>query len=109
MLAVAMALAARPRVVMMDEPSAGLSPKVAQEVLDLARSLTAGGVSVLLVEQNVRQALRVADRCYVLAEGRNRLDGPAASILADPAVGEIYLGGRRDAAEAGAGVGAGAA
>jgi ABC-type branched-subunit amino acid transport system ATPase component len=95
MLAIAMALAPRPRVLLMDEPSAGLSPKIAAEVLDLARSLTREGVTVLLVEQNVRQALRVADHCYILAEGRNQVDGPAAAILADPAVGEIYLGGRR--------------
>lgn len=95
MLAVAMALASRPRVVLMDEPSAGLSPKIAAEVLDLARSLTAQGVTVLLVEQNVKQALRVADHCWILAEGRNQLDGPAAAILSDPMVGEIYLGGKR--------------
>lgn len=95
MLAVAMALANRPRVVLMDEPSAGLSPKIAAEVLDLARGLTAQGVTVLLVEQNVRQGLRVADHCYILAEGRNQVDGPAAAIAADPVVGEIYLGGKR--------------
>jgi ABC-type branched-subunit amino acid transport system ATPase component len=95
MLAVAMALACRPRVVLMDEPSAGLSPKIAAEVLDLARSLTGQGVTILLVEQNVKQALRVADHCWILAEGRNQLDGPAAAILADPAVAEIYLGGKR--------------
>ncbi|HRJ68840.1 MAG TPA: ABC transporter ATP-binding protein [Beijerinckiaceae bacterium] len=98
MLAVAMALATRPGVVLMDEPSAGLSPKIAAEVLELARSLTTRGVTVLLVEQNVRQALRVADHCYILAEGRNQVDGPAAAILADPVVGEIYLGGRRPGA-----------
>ena len=95
MLAVAMALAPRPRVMLMDEPSAGLSPKIAAEVLALARSLTRQGVTVLLVEQNVRQALGVADHCYILAEGRNQVDGPAAAILADPVVSEIYLGGRR--------------
>jgi ABC-type branched-subunit amino acid transport system ATPase component len=95
MLAVAMALAMRPRVVLMDEPSAGLAPRIAAEVLDLARSLTAQGVTVLLVEQNVKQGLRVADHCYILAEGRNQIDGPAAEIAADPVVGEIYLGGRR--------------
>lgn len=95
MLAVAMALSTRPRVVLMDEPSAGLSPKIAAEVLDLARSLTTQGVTVLLVEQNVKAALRVADHCYILAEGRNQIDGPAAQIAADPVVGEIYLGGRR--------------
>ncbi|WP_103333977.1 ABC transporter ATP-binding protein [Pseudotabrizicola formosa] len=95
MLAVAMALSGRPRVMLMDEPSAGLSPKIAAEVLDLTRSLTAQGVTVLLVEQNVKQALRVADHCYILAEGRNQLDGPAAAILSDPMVAEIYLGGKR--------------
>lgn len=95
MLAVAMALASRPTVLMMDEPSAGLSPKITAEVLALARSLTGQGVSVLLVEQNVRQALRVSDHCYVLAEGRNQIDGPAAAMLTDPVVAEIYMGGRR--------------
>jgi len=94
MLAVAMALACKPQVVLMDEPSAGLSPRIAAEVLDLARGLTAKGVTILLVEQNVKQALRVADHCYILAEGRNQLDGAAASILQDPAVAEIYLGTR---------------
>ncbi|MBX3498735.1 MAG: ABC transporter ATP-binding protein [Alphaproteobacteria bacterium] len=95
MLALAMALAPRPRIILMDEPSAGLSPKIAADVHALARSLTRQGVTVLLVEQNVRQALGVADHCYILAEGRNQMDGPAAAILADPLVGEIYLGGRR--------------
>ena len=95
MLAVAMALANRPAVMLLDEPSAGLSPKIAGEVLDLTRGLTDQGVTVLLVEQNVKQALRVADHCYILAEGRNQIDGPAAQIAADPVVGEIYLGGKR--------------
>lgn len=98
MLAVAMALANRPQVVLMDEPSAGLSPKIAAEVLDLARGLTAQGVTILLVEQNVKQALRVADHCYILAEGQNRIDGSAADILNDPAVADIYLGRHRGAA-----------
>lgn len=95
MLAVAMALANKPRVILLDEPSAGLSPKIAAEVLDLVRGLTGQGVTVLLVEQNVKQSLRVADHCYILAEGRNQIDGPAAQIAADPVVGEIYLGGKR--------------
>ncbi|MBD3664088.1 ABC transporter ATP-binding protein [Sulfitobacter aestuariivivens] len=95
MLAVAMALAREPSLILMDEPSAGLAPKAAAEVLDLAHRLTRDGVSILLVEQNVKQALRVSDHCYILAEGRNQLDGPAADILADPIVGEIYLGRRR--------------
>ena len=95
MLAVAMALAGEPSLILMDEPSAGLAPKAAAEVLDLARGLTRNGVSILLVEQNVKQALRVTDHCYILADGRNQIDGPAADILADPIVGEIYLGRRR--------------
>ena len=95
MLAVAMAMARRPSVLMMDEPSAGLSPRAAQEVLELARGLTGQGVSVLLVEQNVNQALHMADHCYILAEGRNQLDDPADRLRDDPVVAEIYLGGRR--------------
>ena len=94
-LAIAMALAASPRLILMDEPSAGLSPKAAQEVLEHARALTAQGVSILLVEQNVKQALRLADHCYILAEGRNQVDGAAEDLLNDSVVGEIYLGGRR--------------
>jgi ABC-type branched-subunit amino acid transport system ATPase component len=57
--------------------------------------LTADGVTVLLVEQNVKQALKLADHCYILAEGRNQIDGAAADLLADPVVGEIYLGAKR--------------
>ncbi|NNE86763.1 MAG: ABC transporter ATP-binding protein [Silicimonas sp.] len=94
-LAIAMALAASPRLILMDEPSAGLSPKAAQEVLEHARALTGQGVSILLVEQNVKQALRLADHCFILAEGRNQVDGAAQSLLNDTVVGEIYLGGRR--------------
>ena len=94
-LAVAMALAVKPSLILMDEPSAGLSPKAAEEVLALARGLTAQGTTILLVEQNVKQALRIADHCYILADGRNQLDGAAEALRADPVVGEIYLGGKR--------------
>ncbi len=94
-LAIAMALASRPRLILMDEPSAGLSPKAAQEVLEHARGLTEHGVSILLVEQNVKQALRLADHCFILAEGRNQVDGLAQDLLNDSVVGEIYLGGKR--------------
>ncbi|SHK15378.1 branched-chain amino acid transport system ATP-binding protein [Shimia gijangensis] len=94
-LAVAMALATAPKLILMDEPSAGLSPKAAQEVLECARGLTDQGVTILLVEQNVNQALRMADHCYILAEGCNQVDGSAADMLNDPIVGEIYLGAKR--------------
>jgi ABC-type branched-subunit amino acid transport system ATPase component len=94
-LAVAMALAINPSVILMDEPSAGLSPKAAQEVLEYTRALTDQGVTILLVEQNVKQALRMADHCYILADGRNQVDGAAQDLLNDPVVGQIYLGGKQ--------------
>ena len=94
-LAIAMALATKPSLMLLDEPSAGLAPKATQEVLELAKSLTEQGVSILLVEQNVNQSLHYADHCYILAEGRNQLDGKARDLLEDPVVGEIYLGGKR--------------
>lgn len=97
-LAVAMALTTEPRLILMDEPSAGLAPKAAQEVLEHARALTERGVTILLVEQNVKQALRLSDHCYILADGRNQIDGTAADLLNDPVVGQIYLGGKRVAA-----------
>ncbi|MET1416470.1 ABC transporter ATP-binding protein [Roseibium sp. HPY-6] len=97
-LAIALALAVEPRLILMDEPSAGLSPKAAEEVLDHVKHLTHQGVSVVLVEQNVKQALKRADHCYVLAEGRNQIDGPAQALLQDPALGRIYLGGERKGA-----------
>ena len=94
-LAVAMALATNPQLILMDEPSAGLSPKAAQEVLEHTRALTEQGVSILLVEQNVKQAMRMADHCFILAEGRNQVDGTAQDLMNDKVVGEIYLGARR--------------
>lgn len=95
MLAIAMALVAEPTLILMDEPTAGLSPKIAQEVLKLIRTIAARGVSILLVEQNAKAALRISDRAYVLAEGRKQHHGVAADLLNDPLVGEIYLGMRR--------------
>ena len=94
-LAVAMALATRPQLILMDEPSAGLAPKAAEEVLEMARALTEMGTTIVLVEQNVNQALRLADQCYILAEGRNLIDGKATDLLGNSVVAEIYLGGKR--------------
>ena len=94
-LAVAMALATNPELLLLDEPSAGLSPKAAQEVLGLARGLTETGVTIVMVEQNVNQALSMADHCYILAEGRNQLDGKADELLNNSVVADIYLGGKR--------------
>jgi ABC-type branched-subunit amino acid transport system ATPase component len=97
MLAVARALMTNPKVLMLDEPTAGLSPKVVGEVFVNLRSLAASGVAVLMVEQNAKAALRISDRGYVLAEGRNRMSAAAADLLVDPAVGEAFLGGKRRA------------
>jgi branched-chain amino acid transport system ATP-binding protein len=94
-LAVAMALATRPQLILMDEPSAGLAPKAAEEVLEMARALTEMGTTIVLVEQNVNQALLLADQCYILAEGRNQIDGKATDLLGNSVVAEIYLGGKR--------------
>jgi branched-chain amino acid transport system ATP-binding protein len=92
MLAVARALIARPRVLMLDEPSAGLSPKLVGQVLQTLRTVRDGGVTVLLVEQNVKAALAVADRVAVLVEGRERIVAPAAELQRDARIAELYLG-----------------
>jgi branched-chain amino acid transport system ATP-binding protein len=92
MLAVARALIARPTVLMLDEPSAGLSPKLAGQVFDKLAEVRAGGVSLLLVEQNVRAALALADRGAVLVEGRERLVAPAAELRGDARIADLYLG-----------------
>ena len=95
MLAVARALVVSPRVLLLDEPSAGLSPKLVDEVFAGLRAIRATGIGVVLVEQNVRAALAVADRALVLVEGRNRYEGPAAGVADDPIVAELFLGRRR--------------
>ncbi len=94
-LAIAMALIAEPQIILMDEPTAGLSPIASQEVLSMIREIAAGGVSVLLVEQNAKMALGISDRAYILADGQNQHEGPAGDMLDDPVVAEIYLGGKR--------------
>ena len=93
MLAVARALMPEPRVVMLDEPTAGLAPKVVNEVLDRVRELARSGVTVLMVEQNAKAALLRSDSAYALAEGRNHAQGTAAGFLDDPAVRAAFLGG----------------
>ena len=93
MLAVARALMVAPRVLMLDEPSASLSPKLVSLVFAKLAEVRALGVSVLMVEQNARAALALADRAYVMVEGQERIEGPAARLLADPEVARLYLGG----------------
>jgi branched-chain amino acid transport system ATP-binding protein len=92
MLALGRALMARPKLLMLDEPSLGLAPLVVREVLHAIVELRAAGVSILLVEQNARAALQVADYGYVLETGETVLEGTAASLLANPRVAETYLG-----------------
>ena len=92
MLAVARALLTGPRLVMLDEPSAGLAPRMVSEVFDRLAALAKTGVAILMVEQNAKAAMAISDRTYVLAEGRNRLDGTSAALIEDPEVAAIYLG-----------------
>jgi len=97
MLAVARALIVLPKALLLDEPSAGLSPKVVAELFAKLVEIRDSGVCIVLVEQNVRAALAVADRLYVLVEGRNRLEGSKCDLLGDPEIASLYLGGGRRA------------
>ena len=92
MLAIGRALMARPRLLMLDEPSLGLAPLIVREVLQVVASLRRHGVSVLLVEQNARAALQVADRAYVLEMGAVVLSGQAQDLLHDRRIIDTYLG-----------------
>lgn len=92
MLAIGRALMAKPRLLMLDEPSLGLAPLIVKEVLQVVASLRNHGVSVLLVEQNARAALKVADRAYVLEMGSVALSGKASDLLGDKRIIETYLG-----------------
>ena len=92
MLAIGRALMARPRLLMLDEPSLGLAPLIVREVFHVVSSLRSHGVSVLLVEQNARAALRVADQAYVLETGVVALSGPAHGLLHDRRIIDTYLG-----------------
>ncbi len=93
MLAIARALMSRPRLLMLDEPSLGLSPKLVQTIFEVIRDLNARGTTVLLIEQNARQALAIAARGYVLEVGRIAHAGPAGELAASEAVRAAYLGG----------------
>lgn len=92
MLAVARALMGQPKLLMLDEPSLGLAPRVVKEIFNIIERLRESGVSILLVEQNARAALAVADHAYVLETGDISLQGPAGELAKDPRVIETYLG-----------------
>jgi branched-chain amino acid transport system ATP-binding protein len=93
MLAIGRALMGRPELLMLDEPSLGLAPKLVGEVMAALAQLHAEGLTILLVEQNAQAALEIADRGYVLEAGQLTLQGPAPQLLADPSLRAAYLGG----------------
>lgn len=93
MLAIGRGLMARPRVLLLDEPSLGLAPLLVRELFRILRALREQGLTLLLVEQNARQALRIADRAYIMETGRIVREGAAVDLLADPILQAAYLGG----------------
>ena len=92
MLAIARALMAKPRLLLLDEPSMGLAPLLVQEIFRTLRQLNQRGLTILLVEQNVRQALKIAEYGYVMENGKIVLSGPSAELLDNPKVIDAYLG-----------------
>lgn len=92
MLAMGRALMLQPNLLLLDEPSAALSPILVNNVFEQIRQINSGGTAIVLVEQNARKALEMADRGYVLEAGRDRFTGPGSALLNDPKVGELYLG-----------------
>ncbi|MGO2242453.1 MAG: ABC transporter ATP-binding protein [Halomonas sp.] len=93
MVAMGRALMAEPSLLLLDEPTAGLSPLYMNEIFDRVKQINAAGVGILMVEQNAKQALAIADKGFVLAAGQNRFTGTGAALLADPDVAKSFLGG----------------
>jgi branched-chain amino acid transport system ATP-binding protein len=92
-LAMAMALMVEPKLLLLDEPSAGLSPVAAQRLFEDVIAINRAGTAIAMVEQNAREALTIAHRAYILVDGRNHRDGRAAALAADPDIQHIFLGG----------------
>ena len=92
MVAIGRALMARPRLLLLDEPSLGLAPAVVDQMFDIIRAIHGEGVAILLVEQNVTKALEIAGRVYVLEEGRTVASGTPAELLAQTSIQDAYLG-----------------
>ena len=93
MLAIGRALMSKPKLLLLDEPSLGLAPIIIQQIFEIVEQLRREGVTVFLVEQNANQALKIADRAYVLENGRVVMQGSGAELLVDPKVRDAYLGG----------------
>ncbi|KEF36205.1 ABC-type branched-chain amino acid transport systems, ATPase component [Schinkia azotoformans MEV2011] len=92
MLAIARALMSKPKLLLLDEPSMGLAPLIVQDIFRIVKEINATGTTVLIVEQNARQALKIADYGYVLETGKVVAEGPAAQLLEDSSIKEAYLG-----------------
>lgn len=92
MLAMGRALMSKPKIIVMDEPSMGLSPILVNEIFDIIKEVSAGGTTVLLVEQNAKKALSIADRAYVLETGKIVLEGDAKELMNDDSIKKAYLG-----------------
>ena len=93
MLAISRALMAKPKLLLLDEPSMGLAPLLVKEIFNIIRDINATGTTILLVEQNAMQALRIADKAYVLETGTIVLQGTGQELLSSPEVQKVYLGG----------------
>jgi branched-chain amino acid transport system ATP-binding protein len=91
---------AQPKLLLMDEPSLGLAPKLVRQIFDLIATIRAAGTAILLVEQNAKAALRVADTAHVMESGRIVLSGPAAQLATDERIRSAYLGGHIHRSEA---------
>ena len=95
MLAIGRAMMSRPKVLLLDEPSMGLAPIVVQEIFDVIKAINEGGTTVLLVEQNAKKALKIADYAYVMETGKIVLHGKASEVADNPQVMAAYLGGKK--------------
>ncbi|MEM9441338.1 MAG: ABC transporter ATP-binding protein [Pseudomonadota bacterium] len=93
MVAMGKALMLEPKILLVDEPTAGLSPKIRGEIFKIVKSINAAGTPILMVEQNAKQALAIAARGYILVDGRNRLEDSGSNLLANKEVGKMFLGG----------------
>lgn len=96
MLAIGRAMMARPEVMLLDEPSMGLAPLVVQQIFDVIKDINKMGTTVLLVEQNARKALQIADYAYVMETGKIVMEGPAQEVASNPDVMAAYLGGKKN-------------
>jgi branched-chain amino acid transport system ATP-binding protein len=99
MVAIARALMGEPSAILLDEPSAGLSPPITDSLFSRIEEIAASGVAIMIVEQNAKKALQIANRAYVLSEGKNRMEGKAEALLNDPQLRTLYLGEVSDSKE----------